>query len=74
MSIWNTFEEFWENSGILETDAFNAIADECGFTKDNVPQALKSWARTIYGLVGEHEEFKHRLNRNRLWKRFLRLF
>lgn len=52
MALWKTFEEFWENSGILETDAFICIAETCGFTKDNVPQALQSWARTIWGLAG----------------------
>ena len=52
MAVWKTFEEFWENSGILETDAFTCIAETCGFTKDNVPQALQSWARTIWGLAG----------------------
>ena len=52
MALWKTFEEFWENSGILETDAFICISETCGFTKDNVPQALQSWARTIWGLAG----------------------
>ena len=52
MALWKTFEEFWENSGILETDAFRCIAETCGFTKDNVPEALQSWARTIWGLSG----------------------
>ena len=52
MAVWKIFEEFWENSGILETDAFTYIAETCGFTKDNVPQALQSWARTIWGLSG----------------------
>ena len=52
MAVWKTFEEFWENSGILETDAFRCIAETCGVTKDNVPQALQSWARTIWALAG----------------------
>lgn len=52
MALWKTFEEFWENSGILETDAFRCISETCGFTKDNVPEALQSWTRTIWGLSG----------------------
>ena len=52
MAVWKIFEEFWENSDILETDAFTCITETCGFTKDNVPQALQSQVRTIWGLSG----------------------
>lgn len=52
MVVWKIFEEFQENSGILETDAFTCIAETYGFTKNNIPQALQSWARTIQGLSG----------------------
>ena len=52
MAVWKIFKEFWENSGILETDAFTCIAETCEFTKDNVLQALQSQSRTIWRLSG----------------------
>lgn len=46
-----TFEEFWENSGILETDAFECITKNFNFKKETVPEVIKSWARTIWSLA-----------------------
>ena len=68
MKKYKDFDDFWERSGILETDAFLAIMEECGFTKDNVPQALKSWARTIWALSGEAAETEARLKRKGIFK------
>ena len=68
MKKYKDFDDFWERSGILETDAFLAISQECGFPKDNVPQALKSWARTIWALSGEAAEMETKLGRRNIFK------
>ena len=52
MAKWKEFEDFWENSGILETDDFYDLCNKYGFTKDNVPDSLKGLIRSVWALSG----------------------
>ncbi len=46
--LFKDFEDFWNNSGILETDSYRCIAETYEFTKDNIPQAFKSFGRNCF--------------------------
>lgn len=46
--MFKDFKDFWENSGILETDSYRCIAETYEFTKDNIPQAFESFGRNCF--------------------------
>ena len=46
--MYKDFEEYWEKSGILDTDSYRCIAETYEFTKENIPQAFKSFGRNNY--------------------------
>lgn len=50
--MYKDFEDFWENSGVTNADSYRCIAETYEFTKENVPQAFKSFARNCFGLAG----------------------
>ena len=54
--MYKDFEDFWKNSGILDTDSYRCIAETYEFTKDNIPQAFKSFGRNCY-TFGREEAF-----------------
>jgi hypothetical protein len=54
--MFKDFEDFWNNSGILDTDSYRCIAETYEFTKDNIPQAFESFGRNCY-TWGQSESF-----------------
>ena len=46
--MYKNFEDWWENSGIKETDSYCCIEKTYEFTKENIPQAFESFARNCY--------------------------
>ena len=54
--MFKDFEDFWKNSGILDTDSYRCIAETYEFTKDNIPQAFESFGRNCY-TFGMSESF-----------------
>ena len=52
MANWKRFEDFWNTSGILETDDFYDLCKEFGFDKDNVPEILRGLIKTVWALSG----------------------
>lgn len=54
--MFKDFEDFWKNSGILDTDSYRCIAETYEFTKDNIPQAFESFGRNCY-TWGQSESF-----------------
>lgn len=52
MAGWKRFEDFWNTSGILETDDFYELSKEFSFDKDNVPEALRGLIKTVWALSG----------------------
>lgn len=54
--MFNDFEDFWKNSGILDTDSYRCISETYEFTKDNIPQAFESFGRNCF-TWGQTESF-----------------
>ena len=54
--MFKDFEDFWENSGILDTDSYRCISETYEFTKENIPQAFQSFGRNCY-TFGMSESF-----------------
>ena len=54
--MFKDFEDFWKNSGILDTDSYRCIAETYEFTKDNIPQAFESFGRNCF-TFGREEAF-----------------
>lgn len=54
--MFKDFEDFWKNSGVLDTDSYRCIAETYEFTKDNIPQAFESFGRNCY-TWGQSESF-----------------
>lgn len=54
--MFKDFEDFWNNSGILDTDSYRCIAETYEFTKENIPQAFKSFGRNCFSF-GKEESF-----------------
>lgn len=52
MARWKEFENFWNTSGILETDDFRDLSKEFGFDKDNAPETLRGLIKTVWALSG----------------------
>lgn len=55
--MYKDFDDFWKNSGILETDSYRCIAETYEFTKDNIPQAFESFGRNCF-TWGQSESFE----------------
>lgn len=56
--MYKDFEDWWEHSGIKETDSYCCIAQTYQFDEESVPQAFKSFARNCYtygAVEGFHE-------------------
>lgn len=62
--MFKDFEDFWKNSGILDTDSYRCIAETYEFTKDNIPQAFESFGRNCYAW-GQSESFELDKSRGR---------
>ena len=62
--MFKDFEDFWKNSGILDTDSYRCIAETYEFTKDNIPQAFESFGRNCY-TWGQSESFELGKSRGR---------
>lgn len=54
--MFKNFEDFWKNSGILDTDSYRCISETYQFTKDNIPQAFESFGRNCF-TWGQSESF-----------------
>jgi hypothetical protein len=54
--MFKDFKDFWNNSGILETDSYRCISETYEFTKDNIPQAFESFGRNCF-TWGQTESF-----------------
>ena len=54
--MFKDFEDFWKNSGILETDSYRCISETYEFSKDNIPQAFESFGRNCF-TWGQTESF-----------------
>lgn len=72
--MYKDFDDFWKNSGILETDSYRCIAETYEFNKENIPQAFQSFGRNCYtyGLV-EGYDSGVRQGRKETTKSFLEL-
>lgn len=46
--MFKDFEDFWNNSGILETDSYRCIAETYEFTKDYIPQAFENFGKNCF--------------------------
>lgn len=54
--MFKDFEDFWKNSGILDTDSYRCISETYEFTKENIPQAFESFGRNCF-TWGQAESF-----------------
>jgi len=55
--MFRDFEDFWKNSGILETDSYKCISETYEFAKDNIPQAFESFGRNCF-TFGQSDSFE----------------